>query len=73
MSCADPGRRLDLRDAPVRCGSGLEHARVRRDREEVLGEPVVNLAGDACALLGNRAPELGEPHGPPDAGHQDAV
>src|ERR671922_2147465 len=36
----------------------LEHARVRRDGEEVLREPVVDLARDARPLLADRATEL---------------
>ena len=32
---------------------------MRREREEVLRETVVDLARDARALLGDRAPELG--------------
>ena len=68
------GRRsLDLPDAALGRVSGLEHARVRRDREEVLGEPVMDLARDACAFLGHGAPELGKADRPPDAGHEDAV
>jgi hypothetical protein len=45
---------------------------VRGDGEEVLGEAVVDLAGDARALLRDRASELREANGAPDAHEQDA-
>ena len=48
-------------------------ARVRRDGEEVLREPVVDLARDARPLLRDRAPELGVADRPPDADEQDPV
>ena len=54
------GRLLELRQRPLGVGAVLEHARVGRDGEQVLREPVVDLARDACALLGDRAAELGE-------------
>ena len=46
---------------------------MRRDREEVLGEPVVDLARDARPLVGDGAPELGGADRAPDADEQDAV
>ena len=46
---------------------------MRRDREQVLRQAVVDLARDARALLGDRAAELGEADRPPDAHEQDAV
>ena len=67
------GRLLEPRQRLRRVGAGLEHARVRRDREQVLREPVVDLARHARALLGDRAPELGEADRAPHADEQDAV
>jgi hypothetical protein len=49
---------LDPRDRLLRRLAVLEHARVRREREEILGEAVVDLTRDPCALLGDRAAEL---------------
>ena len=46
---------------------------MRRDGEQVLREPVVDLARDARPLLGDRAPELGEADRAPDADEQHAV
>ena len=46
---------------------------MRRDREEVLREPVVDLARDARALLRDGAAELGAADRAPDADEQHAV
>ena len=51
----------------------LEHRRVRRDREEILREAVVDLARDACTLLGDSASELGELDRAPRADEDDDV
>ena len=53
-------RLLQLRDRLLLRCAVLEHRRVRRDGEEVLREPVVDLARDAGALFRDRAPELRE-------------
>ena len=46
---------------------------MRRDREEVLRQAVVDLARDARPLLGHRTAELGVTDRPPDTEEQDAV
>ena len=66
-------RSFQLRQDLGRIGSGFEHRRVRRDREQVLGEPVVNLARNTGTLLGDRPSELGAADRPPHADEQDAV
>ena len=63
---------LDAGDRLVGDLSALEHARVRRECEEVLRETVVDVAGDASAFVGDRAPELGRADRPPDADEQHA-
>src|SRR5919198_737530 len=64
---------LQLRQRRFRRGAVLEHARVRRDREQVLREPVVDLARHSGALLGDGAAEFGEADRAPDADEEDAV
>ena len=51
----------------------LEHAHLGRDREQVLGEPVVDLARDARSLVRDRAAELRLADRPPDADDEDPV
>ena len=46
---------------------------MRRDREQVLREPVVDLACDPRTFLGDGPPELREPDRAPHADEQDAV
>ena len=46
---------------------------MRRDGEEVLREPVVDLARETRALVGNGATELGGLDRAPDADAEDAV
>ena len=46
---------------------------MRRDREQVLRQAVVDLACDTGALLRDRAPELGVTDRPPDTDEQHAV
>ena len=46
---------------------------MRRDGEEVLCEAVVDLPGNACSLLGNGPPELGEADRAPHADEQKPV
>ena len=45
--------------------------RVRRDGEQVLREPVVDLARDPCAFFGDRSPELGELDRTPRSDEED--
>src|SRR5947209_20437807 len=59
--------RLQRRHGGCDVGAVLEHRRVRRDREEILREPVVDVAGDPCPLLSDCAPELGGADRPPDS------
>jgi len=67
------GRSLLQASDGLRGGTvGLEHARVRRDGEEILREAVMDLARDAGAFLGDRASELREANRAPDADEQDA-
>src|SRR5581483_2781466 len=51
-------RLLEPRRDLLHRAARLEHLRVRRKREQVLGETVVDLPRDACALLGDGAAEL---------------
>src|SRR5439155_8700299 len=67
------GRILELRQDCRERAAALEPARVRRDGTQVLREPVVDLARDPGALLGDRAAELGEADRAPDADQQHAV
>ena len=67
------GGELELRQRRRRIGTRLEHARVRRDGEEVLRDAVVDLARDARALLRHRAAELGLEDRPPDPDHEYRV
>ena len=53
--------------------AGFEHGGVGRDCKEVLRETVVDLPRDACALLGHRAPELGESNRAPGADENQEV
>ena len=46
---------------------------MRRDREQVLRQPVVDLPSDTGPLFCNRSAELGEADGPPHTGEQDTV
>ena len=71
--CAAGGRLLEARQHLLELGAAGEQARLRRDREQVLREPVVDLARDARALLGDGTPELGRPDRAPDADEQDRV
>src|SRR5204863_8172615 len=61
------GRILAMRQDCRERAAALEPARVRRDGKQVLREPVVDLARDPGALLGDRAAELGEADRAPDA------
>ena len=54
-------------------GAGLEHRGVRREREQVLREAVVDLPRDPCSLFGDGASELGVADRAPDADQQHAV
>ena len=67
------GGLLQLRQRRLERRTGLEHARMRGDGEEVLREAVVDLPRDPRALLGDRTAELGEADRPPDAHEQDSV
>ncbi len=51
--------------------AGLEHADLRREREQILREPVVDLARNPRPLLGDGSPELGAADRTPDADEQD--
>ena len=53
-------------------GARLEHADLGRDRKEVLGETVVDLARDAGPLLGDGAAELGLADRPRHSGEKHA-
>ena len=66
-------RLLQARQRRRGIGPRFEHRRVRRDGEEVLGEPVVDLAGEPPALLGDRTAELGGADRAPRADEQNAV
>src|SRR4029450_7671500 len=63
---------LEPADGPVRRRAALEHRRMGRDREQVLGEAVVDLARDPGPLLGHCATELREADRPPNAGEEQA-
>ena len=66
------GRRaLQAREDLLERRAGLEHAHLRRDREQVLRETVVDLARDARALVRDRPAELGLGDRPPHADEQD--
>ena len=65
------GRLRELRGDLVHRRARFEHLGVRRDREQVLGQSVVDLARDARPLLRDGAPELGEADGPPRADEHD--
>src|SRR5205807_2866860 len=67
------GRLLQLRNDLLDRGSVLQPARVRRDGEEVLREPVVDLPRHACALVGDGPAELRRANGAPHADEQDRV
>ena len=67
------GRLLQLGQRRLWIGAALEHRRVRRDGEEVLRQPVVDLARDPRPLLRDGAAELGKANCPPDADEQDRV
>ena len=64
---------LQARERLGLVGARLEHRDVRRHREQVLREAVVDLPRDARALLGDRAAELGDADRPPDADDQHDV
>ena len=57
--CAASAASFEARQGLGGIGAGLEHRRVRRDREQVLREAVVDVARDPRPLLGDGAPELG--------------
>src|SRR5262245_26108605 len=67
------GGLLQLGERPLRVGTALEHRRVRRHGEEVLREPVVDLARDAGALLRHGAAELRVADRAPHAHEQHRV
>ena len=50
----------------------VEHARVRRERKEILRETVVDVARDAGSFLGDSPPELGRADRAPDTDEQHA-
>src|SRR5437016_578168 len=64
---------LELRGHLIDCRAAFEPACVRRDREEVLREPVVDLPRDPGTLLGDGAAELRGADRAPDADEQHAV
>jgi hypothetical protein len=67
------GGDLQLWEHLRRRSSRLEHAHVRRDGEQVLGETVVDLPGDPRALVGDGPAELGLGDGTPNTDEERAV
>src|SRR6476619_7749396 len=57
----------------VERGPLLEHVHLRRDREEVLRQTVVNIPRYTGALVRHRSAELGLADRPPNAYEQDTV